>query len=682
MLIPKIVREYLVPGIVLVMLLLVAVACGEIPVPEQVGDSVLSENTQAENDGGATSMEPDSTTIATDTAEPKKEPAKEDSASTGIAVKPTATVIDFEGIEVGFTEDGHPYRGNPDAPTVIKEYSDYQCPFCARFYEQTYPSLILNQIATGEAVLLYYDFPLTKLHPQAYASANAARCAGEQGADSYWAMHNLLFANSDQWANSEAETVFMGFAEDLELNVDDYEKCVSEQSYSSEIDADLQSGRALGISGTPTFVINGQLLVGAQPLAVFENAITTIGQGGQLASNEPDPQPNQPQAAPTPAAILSDYAATLGDPNAPVTIIEFTDYQCPYCSRHSLDTLPRIISEMVDTGRVFYAQKDLPLDQLHPNARIAASAARCAADQDAYWEMHDTLFTQQSEWAEAGSSVNELFVSYATGHGLDDVAFSDCLESGQHDAAVEANAQEANSLGISGTPFFFVDGYPLNGARPYEHFELAVQYAEEGRLAEAYAPQPQQQPQQPQQPAGPVDIPIDDGLAIGNANAPITIVEYTDFQCPFCSRHFSQTYPQILEEYVNTGVVRYVFKDFPLNSIHPQAAEAAEAARCAGDQGRYLDMHDLLFLRQTSWSGQSPTNIFISFAQDLGLDADAFDECLASGIYTSAVDADLQEGIQFGVTGTPAFFINGYPVSGAQPFAVFQQAIESLLAEN
>ena len=262
---------------------------------------------------------------------------------------------------------------------------------------------------------------------------------------------------------------------------------------------------------------------------------------------------------------------------------------------------------------------------------------------------------------------------------MDEATFAECLESGRHDAAVEANAREASSLGVSGTPFFFVDGYPLNGARPYDHFELAVEYAEEGRLAEAYAPPPQEEPQQP---AGPLDVPIGDAFSIGDPDATITIVEYTDFQCPFCSRHFTETYPQILEEYVNTGVVRYVFKDFPLNSIHPQAAEAAEAARCAGDQDHFPEMHDLLFTDQSRWVNQQSTNIFIGYAQNLGLDTDAFSECLTSGKYESAVNADLQEGVQLGVTGTPAFFINGYPVSGAQPFAVFQQAIESLLEEN
>jgi protein-disulfide isomerase len=477
----------------------------------------------------------------------------------------------------------------------------------------------------------------------------------------------------------EFATVFAGYAQELDLDVEAFESCVAEDRYVAEIQADLASGQSKGVSGTPTFFINGQKLVGAQPLDSFAEAIDTVKNGGRLAVDEPR-QP-EPAAAPTPAAFSDDFAGAMGDPDAPVTIVEFTDYQCPYCSQHSLVTMPDIVSEFVDTGRVYYILKDLPLDRLHPEARAAAEAARCAGDQEAYWEMHDEIFASQSEWAGQGEAAKEFFVDYAGELGLDEAAMIVCLESGRFEDAVEANVAEARALGISGTPMFFVDGYPLNGARPIEHFQLAVQYAEEGTLAEAYAPR-EPEAQQPSAPSGPVEVEIGNAPAIGDPDAPITIVEFSDFQCPFCVRHFQQTYPRILEEYVDGGIVRYVFKDFPLNSIHPQAAKAAEAARCAGDQGAYLDMHDVLFERQMEWSGQEPTSIFVGFAEELGLDADTFESCLTSGKYESAVSADLDQGIQLGVTGTPAFFINGYAVSGAQPYSLFEQAIESLLAEK
>jgi protein-disulfide isomerase len=323
--------------------------------------------------------------------------------------------------------------------------------------------------------------------------------------------------------------------------------------------------------------------------------------------------------------------------------------------------------------------KDLPLDQIHPDARAAATAARCAGEQSAYWEMHDAIFVNQTNWAGLGSQADELFLGYANDLGLDGDEFSSCLSSGRFDSAIETNVNEARALGIEGTPFFFVDGYPLNGARPTEHFQIAVELAEEGRLAEAFAPPPQAEPPQP---SDPVEVLVGDAFAIGDADAPVTIIEFTDFQCPFCSRHYQETYPQIFESYVNEGLVQYVYKDFPLNNIHPQAFLAAQAARCAGDQDAFLDMHDLLFERQGEWGGGKPSQIFAGYSEDLGLNVDQFGDCLDSGKYSDAVNADLQQGIELGVTGTPAFFINGYLLSGAQPFALFEQAIESLIAEQ
>ncbi len=640
-------------------------------------DDLLAEDNNAEKNS--------TTDVTLESSQAKSpEPIQEDKVPTtgkasGLGTMQDSLELEASGIQVGFTEDGHAFRGDPNAPIVIKEYSDYQCPFCARFYEQTLPAIEADQIANGNIVLIYYDFPLNNIHPQATAAANAARCAGEYGAAAYWSMHDQLFKNPGSWSNQAAEDVFISIADIIGIDdVAAFQACILSNKYEQEIQADLDSGVTLGVSGTPSFFINGQLLVGAQPLTVFNEAIATISEGGQLASNNP-PEPTGPTAAPTPATINQEFAGVMGDPGAPVTIVEFTDYQCPYCARHSTQTMPTIISEMIDSGRVYYVLKDLPLDQIHPDARAAATAARCAGDQDAYWKMHDAIFVNQTNWAGLGSQADELFLGYANDLGLDGDEFSSCLSSGRFDSAIETNVNEARALGIEGTPFFFVDGYPLNGARPTEHFQIAVELAEEGRLAEAFAPPPQAEPPQP---SDPVEVLVGDAFAIGDADAPVTIIEFTDFQCPFCSRHYQETYPQIFESYVNEGLVQYVYKDFPLNNIHPQAFLAAQAARCAGDQDAFLDMHDLLFERQGEWGSGRPSQIFAGYSEDLGLNVDQFGDCLDSGKYSDAVNADLQQGIELGVTGTPAFFINGYLLSGAQPFALFEQAIESLIAEQ
>jgi protein-disulfide isomerase len=297
--------------------------------------------------------------------------------------------------------------------------------------------------------------------------------------------------------------------------------------------------------------------------------------------------------------------------------------------------------------------------------------------------MHDILFSQQSVWAGSGEEAATVALLEIAGElELDTQEFAACLVSGRYNDAVETNLQEGRSLGVSGTPHFFIDGYPLSGARPYEHFELAVGLAEEGRLAEAFEQPAQQEPaQQAPQQEYPLAVVLGDAPRLGDPNAPIIMVEFTDYQCPYCSRHFQETYPRILEEYIEAGIVQYVFKDFPLKSIHPQAAKAAEAARCAGDQNAYLEMHDLLFERQTEWSVSNPIPVFAAYAIELGLDSAEFTQCLESNKHQAAVDADLQQGVELGVTGTPAFFMNGYPLSGAQPFDVFQQGVTTLLAQ-
>ena len=308
--------------------------------------------------------------------------------------------------------------------------------------------------------------------------------------------------------------------------------------------------------------------------------------------------------------------------------------------------------------------------------------ARCAAEQGAYWEMHDALFARQAEWNGLGDGATEVFAALAGDLSLDVGTFTSCVGSGRHDAVIQANQDEGVALGVQGTPAFFIDGFPISGAQPYELFEYAVGLAESGTLADAYVASPDEAQAEPT-PSGPVEIDTEGSYSLGDDDAPVVIVEFTDYQCPFCSRHFLQTYPQIKADYVDTGKVRYVFMDFPLSSIHPQAQVAAEAARCAGAQGAYLTMHDMLFARQQEWGGRGDAaEIFSGYVGELGLDTAAFDECLQSGQQADAVLADLERGVALGVNGTPAFFLNGNFISGAQPYEVFRQAIESLLAET
>jgi protein-disulfide isomerase len=179
--------------------------------------------------------------------------------------------------------------------------------------------------------------------------------------------------------------------------------------------------------------------------------------------------------------------------------------------------------------------------------------------------------------------------------------------------------------------------------------------------------------------AGPDDDPF-----LGKANAPVTLIEFTDYQCPFCKRHFDQTVNQIKQQYIDTGKVKYVVRDFPL-SIHPNAPKASEATECAEDQSKFWEMHDILFQKQSEWSNAANvSDIFKRYATDLGLNANAFNTCLDSGKYDAEVKKDFADGSAAGISGTPGFWIigkdgKGEMLSGAQPFASFQAAFERYL---
>lgn len=189
------------------------------------------------------------------------------------------------------------------------------------------------------------------------------------------------------------------------------------------------------------------------------------------------------------------------------------------------------------------------------------------------------------------------------------------------------------------------------------------------------------------QPSVPIKISIDDDPIIGSPNAPITIVEFSDFQCPFCARFHTQTLPLILEEYIEQGKVKLVFRDFPIQSIHPNALPASVAAECANEQGKFREMHDTLFEKQNEWSKVETVDalsLFSQYATDMQIDQKSFDSCLSSGKYIPEIKNDLDDGRDYGVSGTPGFFVGneeiGYvELKGAQPFESFKKIIDAQL---
>ena len=176
-----------------------------------------------------------------------------------------------------------------------------------------------------------------------------------------------------------------------------------------------------------------------------------------------------------------------------------------------------------------------------------------------------------------------------------------------------------------------------------------------------------------------VEPELENFYAIGDEDAPVTIVEYTNYQCGYCQRHYKETFGKIKENYIDTGKVNYVLKDMPSKKF-PHAYPATYAAKCAGEQGKFWEMHDEIFVRSKEWSSTSDaTEVFAQFAGELDLNTDEFGACFASGAETfdGLIDESIAEAASFGFSGTPSFSINGQPVIGAQAYETFEQIIES-----
>lgn len=192
------------------------------------------------------------------------------------------------------------------------------------------------------------------------------------------------------------------------------------------------------------------------------------------------------------------------------------------------------------------------------------------------------------------------------------------------------------------------------------------------------------------QPFKPTELSVAGAPSLGEQDAVVTMVEFTDYQCPFCRQHSLQTKPRLIRDYVETGKLRYVLREFPIESIHPQAMKAAEAALCAGDQGKYWDITALFFQNQRQLKPEQ----LMAHAEGLELDMAVFKDCFESAKYAEQVRNDLRVGTTAGVRGTPSFFLGITDpddpskfkatvfLRGAQPYVAFKQAIDALIAKS
>lgn len=396
-----------------------------------------------------------------------------------------------------------------------------------------------------------------------------------------------------------------------------------------------------------------------------------------------------------PVGFTAEGYPYRGSPDAPITIYEYSDFQCPFCSRYFVQTEPALDRSYVRNGTVRVVFRDFPLAELHPNAPAAHVTSLCVADQGAalYWAIHARLFETQSEWNQLPDPAS-YFADLAKAVGADEAVYQTCIDGGEKEAIVAQSVAEAMEKGFSGTPSFqFVrettaEVFPLVGAQPYDQFAGLIDTLVAGGTPETAKEEP-----------GSNEIPFwatADGLKPnpdrpeqtmagdfyrGNPEAKVVVIEFSDFQCPFCRKHTLETQPILDEQFVATDQILWVFKHFPL-SIHPQAPAAGAAAECAAEQGKFWEMHDKLFNTLQEWSVNDPTPIFTDLAQQLELDVDAFAACLTGEEAAQRVQEDLDAGTPF-VRGTPTFIVlyngQGSIIPGALPAERFISILQEVL---
>jgi protein-disulfide isomerase len=330
--------------------------------------------------------------------------------------------------------------------------------------------------------------------------------------------------------------------------------------------------------------------------------------------------------------------------------------------------------------RIVWRNQPLPF---HNNAKPAAEAAMAAHEQGKFWPYHDKLFANQQALDRASLE------KYASEIGLDLGKFKAALDSNKFTKVIEADSAAGMTAGANGTPTFFINGREFVGAQPFESFKGVIDeeikkadglIAKGTKLENVYAelqknagsaPPPGQAEEA--KVLGPNDLNIASAPTLGPKNAPVTIVAFSDFQCPFCSR-VVPTLKELEKQY--EGKIKVAFKNQPL-PFHNNARGAAAAGLAANEQGKFWEMHDKMFANQQSLDRAS----LEKYASEIGLDVGKFKAALDSNKFESVIAADSAEGAKVGANGTPTFFINGRQVVGAQPIESFKTVIDDELAK-
>ncbi|HVU06090.1 MAG TPA: thioredoxin domain-containing protein [Polyangiaceae bacterium] len=592
-----------------------------------------------------------------------------------------------------------PQWGKATAPVTVVVISDFQCPFCSRV-EPTLKQ-IRDTYGPEKVRMVWKNEPLP-FHNRARPTADAAMTVfGLGGSDAFWKFHDTAFANQQQLTDENYEK----WAAAAGVDVAKFKAALAAKKFTAKIDEDMALASKVGANGTPAFRINGVTVSGAVPFDNFKKVIDQqLEEAAKLQKSGTKPQdlytalskkfyqaPEAPAAGDKkPAAAPEEDDKTVwkvpvdpkdpvrGPEDALVTIVEWSDFQCPFCKRVEA-TMKQIVSTYPQDVRIIWKDNPLPF---HNRAKPAATLAKMALEQKGqkgFWAAHDAMYGEGGDLEDAGLE------KIATSIGLAWPSVKAAIDQDKYKDQFAASVDLATDLNARGTPHFFINGRRLSGAQPFENFkkmideEVTKAKAIVGRgvprakvyeeiMKDAKGPPP---PEKKDVPAPGKENPFK-----GNASAKVVIQEFSDFQCPFCKR-VEPTMDQVMQEYGTR--VKVVWRNTPLDFHQdaPLAATAAYEAFVQKGNDAFWKFHDKLFEKQPDI--KRPT--LEAIAQELGLDMNKFKAALDGNTHKDAIDKDKKIADAAGIRGTPGFTINGYFVSGAQPFQQFDKLIKLALKE-
>ncbi len=611
-----------------------------------------------------------------------------------------------------------PSIGSETAKVTIVEISDFQCPFCSRAYNTLEE---IRKKYPNDVRVVFINQPLP-FHQNAKPAAIAALAAGKQG--KFWEMYSKLFSNQQQLSDEN----YKKWGQEIGLDAKKFEADLKDAEVAKAVDRDQAIANGLGVRGTPGFFINGVNVSGAQPIENFTKIIDEqitkandeIGKGAKAGpdlvekltrTNNPALADNlikwifkgeNPPAGAAPAAAAGGDAAKPAQPpaddktvwkvalrgdepvkgkaDAPITIVEYTDFQCPFCSK-VLPALDETLKNYPDKVKLVF--KNYPLS-FHQNAMPAAEAAQCAKEQGKFWEVEEKYFGNQGELDAAG------LAKHAKDAGVNIAKWEDCVKTHKYKSVVEADMAAAEKIQVTGTPSVFVQGRKMVAGRAPEDFKRVVDEelakadalikagtAPKDVYAKAIADGKEFTPPPPLDPKV-NNFDYDGSPILGDKNAKIKIVEYKDFQCPFCAKII----PMLKQVQKEVPGVAIVFKNFPLSNqcnpkmsrdMHPAACLAMYWAFAAQDQGKFWEYEDLVFNNygtmmppdgEMAARQAAQTEKLKGWAKDVGMDVAKAEKYVADKKYQSRLDKDLKEAESAEVRGTPSLYVNGRSYNG------------------